>query len=128
MALIRQSVFFDAAPAAVFSALATTEGHKAFTGAEAAISEVEGGAWSAWGGGVHGRNIEIVPNQRLVQAWRAADWEPGVYSVVSFELEAEGTGTRLILQHRGAPEGTEVHLGAGWHSRYWEPLRAHLAG
>jgi acetyl esterase/lipase len=27
-----------------------------------------------------GRQVELVPNQRIVQAWRVADWKPGDYN------------------------------------------------
>ena len=128
MPAVNQSVLFPATPAQVFAALATSDGHSAFTGAEAAISGEEGGPWSAYGGGISGRNLEIVPGERLVQAWRAADWEPGVFSIVRIQLAADAAGTRLTLDHTGLPEGTQTHIAAGWTARYWEPLRAFLAG
>src|SRR5689334_12475725 len=50
------------------------------------ISPEVGGAFSTFGGLIVGRNIELVPNQRIVQAWRPAYWKPGVYSIAKFEL------------------------------------------
>jgi uncharacterized protein YndB with AHSA1/START domain len=126
MSIVQQSVFFSASPARVFEALTTSEGHSAFTGAEAVISAEEGGAWSAYGGGIAGRTIESVPSERLVQAWRAGNWEAGVYSMVRIGLAAEGGGTRLTLEHTGLPTGTESHIAEGWRARYWEPLAAYL--
>ena len=45
------------------------------------ISPEVGGAFTAFGGYVTGRHIELVPNERIVQAWRAASWGPGQYSI-----------------------------------------------
>jgi activator of HSP90 ATPase len=73
-----------------------------------------------------GRNVECAPNERLVQAWRVKTWDPGVYSIVRFELRPEGKSTRLLLDHTGFPTGQGEHLAQGWHANYWEPLRKAL--
>jgi len=73
-----------------------------------------------------GRQVKLVPNQRIVQAWRAGNWADGVYSIVKFELTGQGTATRLIFDHAGFPEGEREHLDGGWQKMYWEPLRKYL--
>ncbi len=126
MSIIEQEVVFPASPSKVFHALMDSATHSAFTGAVAEISPDAGGAWSAHGGGIAGRNIEV-SDARIVQAWRAGNWPAGVYSVVRFELTAEGDGTRLALTHSGYPEGSGPHLEKGWHDMYWTPLQAFLS-
>jgi activator of HSP90 ATPase len=74
-----------------------------------------------------GRNIELVLDQRIVQAWRPTHWDPGVYSMVKFELKPEQSATTLILDHTGFPEGDFDGLDSGWPIRYWKPLAAYLA-
>jgi activator of HSP90 ATPase len=125
---IHQEVVFKANPKALFEAFMDAKKHSAFSGgAPAEISRDVGGAWSAFGGGISGRNVELVADQRIVQAWRAKDWPAGVYSIVKVELKPEGSGTRLVLDHDGFPEGAGEHLEAGWHKMYWEPLQKFLA-
>ena len=87
----------------------------------------EGGAFSMFGGLIVGRNIELVLNQRIVQAWRPTHWDPGVYSMVKFELKPEQSATTVILDHTGFPEGDFDGLDSGWPIRYWKPLAAYLA-
>ncbi|MBX2800534.1 MAG: SRPBCC domain-containing protein [Myxococcales bacterium] len=128
MSAFTQEITFAAPVGDVFRALTNGEQHSAFTGAPAEITADAGAAWSAYGGAIHGRTIEVVTDQRLVQAWRPGNWEEGVYSLVRIELQPAGAGTRLTLHHSGCPEGTQEHLEAGWHERYWQPLRAHLEG
>ena len=70
--------------------------------------------------------MEVVPNARIVQAWRPADWPEGVYSIARFELRAEGGRTQLILDQDGIPAGEVEHLAGGWKAMYWEPLRKYL--
>jgi len=91
------------------------------------ISREAGGTFSLFGGYVTGRHIELVPNERIVQAWRAGSWDPDAYSIAKFVLVEQGAGTKLILDHTGFPKGTAEHLAAGWKMNYWEPLEKLLA-
>jgi uncharacterized protein YndB with AHSA1/START domain len=75
----------------------------------------------------HGRNVELIPNRLIVQAWRVGIWEPGVYSIATFSLADEGHGAKLVLDHTGFPPGKAQHLAEGWHGNYWEPLQKYLA-
>jgi activator of HSP90 ATPase len=69
----------------------------------------------------------MLPNERLVQAWRAGSWNPGDYSVAAFRLTAEGGKTKLNFEHRGFPNGNGISLAPGWRVHYWEPLAKFLA-
>jgi len=91
------------------------------------ISRDVGGPFVLFGGYITGRQIELSPDERLVQVWRAASWGPGDFSLVKFALAEEGPGTRLVFDHTGFPAGTALHLAQGWHSHYWEPLAKYLA-
>ena len=91
------------------------------------ISRQPGGAFSLFAGHIVGLQIELVPNQRIVQAWRVVDWNPGIYSIAKFELTDQGSGTKIIFDHTGFPDGKAEHLAAGWKTNYWESLRKYLA-
>ncbi|MFZ0297231.1 MAG: SRPBCC domain-containing protein [Candidatus Sulfotelmatobacter sp.] len=92
-----------------------------------AISREVGGAFTLFGGYITGRHVELVPNQRIVQAWRAGNWPPGIYSIAKFELVEQGTGTRIVFDHTGFPKGDAEALASGWKAHYWEPLAKLLA-
>lgn len=93
----------------------------------AQIGREVGGAFSLFGGYIVGRQVELVVDRRIVQAWRVADWEPGVYSIARFELKDQGSRTLLVFDHTGFPNGTGQHLADGWSTNYWEPLKKYLA-
>ena len=127
-AAIHQEVTFNARPQQVYAALTDAAQFSKMTGgAPAEIKPEAGGVFSCFGGMIEGRNLELIPNQRIVQAWRAKMWDAGVYSIVRFELNAEGSGTRIVFDHSGFPEDQGDHLAAGWKSNYWEPLEKYLA-
>jgi len=100
---------------------------KSFGTTPTAISREVGGTFSIFGGHIIGRQIELVPDQRIVQAWRVVDWNPGVYSIAKFELLEQGSGTKLVFDHTGFPKGDAEHLAEGWKSHYWDSIDKFLA-
>lgn len=136
---IRMELTFNASPARVYDALTDARQFDKVVQLSAAmkstrlgskpveISRDPGGAFSAFGGYVTGRQIELVAGQRIVQAWRAGGWDPGAYSIAKFELSADGKGTKLVFDHTGFPQGDAEHLLDGWKINYWEPLAKFLA-
>lgn len=127
MSKIHHDITLPASPDKVFSALMDTDQHAAFTGAPASVGGV-GEPFSAYGGKVAGLTVEAIPGERIIQAWRIGDWPEGVYSLVRFDLSADGSGTRLSFDHTGIPDGAREHLDGGWHKMYWEPMTKYLAG
>ena len=128
---IHQEVVLKGSRKRVYEAL--TDGKKfsqvtdfVMKGASTEISREVGGTFSIFGGMITGRHVELVPVQRIVQAWREKDWPAGVYSMVRFQLDDQGSATKLIFDHAGFPQGAAVHLAPGWWSHYWEPLQRYL--
>jgi activator of HSP90 ATPase len=93
----------------------------------AEISREVGGAFTLFGGYITGRHVELVPNERIVQAWRTGGWAPGVYSIAKFELLEQGSGTKIVFDHTGFPKGEAEVLASGWKAHYWEPIEKLLA-
>jgi activator of HSP90 ATPase len=137
---ILQHVSFDAAPQRVYQALTTTRDFDMITrlsdgavllnakGAKpTSIGSEVGSPFTLFGGYITGRHLEMLPNERLVQAWRAESFKPGAYSIATFSLTADGDKTKLTFEHRGFPNGNGVSLAPGWHEHYWKPLAKYLA-
>jgi len=123
---IHQEIDFNARPALVYEALLDAKQFRAFTKAAAEIQPRPGGAFKLFGGQVEGRNVELISNQRIVQAWRPASWPSGVYSIVRFELVPRGSGTRIDFDHAGFTADKREELFEGWQNHYFEPLRKYL--
>lgn len=122
MANIHQELTFGAPPARVWEALVDARRFAELTGAPASGDAAEGAAFSAFGGHITGRNVELVPGRRIVQAWRAKTWPEGLYSIVRFELAAHDGGTKLVFDHDGFPADMKEHLAKGWQANYWDKL------
>ena len=124
---IHYDIDFKPSPQRLYEAILDQKQFVAFTGMPATIDATPGGAFSQFGGMIVGRNIELVHNQRIVQAWRPTHWDPGIYSIAHFEFNARGSETTLVFDHTGFPAGEYDHLDFGWHSHYWDPLKKFLA-
>ena len=75
-----------------------------------------------------GRNLELVPDRRIVQSWRTSEFaadDPD--STITIELTPLGAGTRLSLRHVGVPDGQTAYEKGGWRDNYFEPMKAYFA-
>lgn len=82
----------------------------------------------SWDGMIHSEVREVVPERRLSYTWNANDI--GAETLVTFELEPAGDGTRLLLTHsgfEGARPGSPGRHAAGW-TRCLATLRESLDG
>jgi activator of HSP90 ATPase len=93
----------------------------------AEIAAEPGGAFRLFNGFIIGRNLELVPSERIVQAWRVAYWPVGAWSIVKFVLVEQGSDTKIVFDHTGFPKGDGDHLLEGWNGNYWQPLAKFLA-
>jgi activator of HSP90 ATPase len=124
---IHQEQDFNCGAQRIYESLLDAERFSAFSGGRAAeIHREAGGAFSLFGGHIVGRNLELVANRRIVQAWRAVGWPDGIYSIARFELLEQGAGARVILDHTGFPPELAEHLESGWNENYWTALRKYL--
>ena len=123
---IRQSATFKASPHQVYEALMDSKKHSQFTGGKATISRKVGGKFSAYDGYAEGVNLELAPDEKIVQTWRASDWPAGYYSRVTFAIKEVKSGTRLTFTQSGVPEEQYDDVSQGWRDWYWAPMKQML--
>jgi activator of HSP90 ATPase len=119
---IHQEIDFAVSAKKVYEALLDSKQFALFSGRTAEIDPAVEGTFSLFEKHIIGRNLELVPNERIVQAWRVVDWPAGVYSIARFEIKSRGNGSRLIFDHTGFPEELQQHLAEGWQKNYWDLL------
>ncbi len=126
MKTIRQSATFKASAHEVYEALMDSRQHSRFTGDKASISRKVGGKFTAYGGYIEGTNLELTPDQKIVQSWRARDWPEGHFSRVTYSLKEANGGTRLTFTQSGVPDEFYDEIGQGWRDFYWKPMKEML--
>ena len=125
----RQKITVPGATAkAIYEALMDSKKHTEFTGDKAKISAKVGGAVSSFSGYAVGKNIELVPNKKIVQTWRVTDgsWPEGHDSEITFELKKAAKGAEIHFTHRGVPEGRVAEFKEGWKDFYWRPVKKYF--
>ena len=123
---IKQTIIFKATSHEIFEMLMDSKKHSLFTGNKAEISRKVGGKISAYGDYIEGKNIEIVPDKKIVQEWRGSEWPDGHFSVAKFEIKKAKTGTKLIFTQTGVPAKHSPHTNKGWKEHYWDKMKKML--
>ncbi len=80
------------------------------------MSEKTGEEFSLWGGEVHGKNIEVVVNKKLVQEWSSGNWPSP--SIATFVLTEKNGSTVLKLLHNKIPDGEAPDIDDVWDLYY----------
>jgi activator of HSP90 ATPase len=123
---LKQVVTFKASPHEIYEMLMDPKKHAAFTGAAAKISRKIGSAFTAHGSWITGKQLKLIPNRLIVQAWRGADWPKGHHSKAMFLITKTKTGTKLIFRQTGVPIDAYLNIKKGWYSEYWVKMKKML--
>jgi len=125
---IRQSMTIKASPHEIYEALMDSKKHSEFTESKARISRKVGGTFSVWSGSISGTNLELVPDKKIVQAWRSEEdtWPEGHYSRAEFILERTKRGTKIRFVQTGVPVQAYESIKLGWRDYYWNPMKKFL--
>jgi len=125
---IQQSVRFAATPEELFEMYIDSKKHSAATGSRARISRKAGAAFTACNGKLRGKNLLIVPNRLVMQAWRSAHWpasDPDSMLLLAFK-DAPGGG-QVDLLHVNVPAHDRAGVAKGWKKYYWQPWKRYIA-
>ncbi len=124
---IRQAVTLPAPPELFYEMYMDSKKHAAARGAPAKINRKVSGRFTAFGGMLEGRNLLIVPNRMIVQAWRAKGWSAKeLDSILFLRFSKAPGGGRIDLVHAGVPSYDLRGAREGWPKYYWKPWRAYL--
>ena len=116
-----------ASPQEIYEAWLDSVVHSEMTGSEASMSEETGAQVSAWDGYITGRNLELVPGERIVQTWRTQDFtDEHEDSIITVTLEEVAEGTLLTLVHSNVPNEQTSYERGGWQEHYFEPMQEYF--
>ena len=126
---IKQSQLFPGVqPAKLYEAMLSGPKHSKMTGAHATGSTRVGGRFTAWGGYIFGRNLELDPGHRILQEWQTAEWPEGAPpSLLEWTFEAKRGGTELTLKQTRVPAAQAAAYAQGWQDFYFTPMKAWFA-
>ena len=122
----KQQVTFNTTPEELYEQIMDAKKHGKFTGGKATMSRKVGGEFSLFDGSAYGKNIELIPNKKIVQTWRMRqdNWPEEVMSEITFDFQPLGKDkTKLLFTQRNIPSNVADEFKQGWKDYYWEPLK-----
>ncbi len=123
----RLTTTIPASPEEIYQAWLDSLGHSEMTGAAATMSDEVGAEVSAWGGYISGRNLELIPGERIVQSWRTSEFtDEHEDSILTVVLQEVDDGTLLTLEHANVPDEQRSYEKSGWQSNYFEPMMVYF--
>jgi uncharacterized protein YndB with AHSA1/START domain len=115
---VSASVHIDASPERVYEFFTRPEAMIRWMGEFALLEPEAGGRFTVdvQGAPVRGRYLRLDPPHRLLISWGYAgsDRLPPGASTVEVRLTAEGSGTRVDLEHRDLPPAEQPGHDTGW--------------
>ncbi|MEP7104121.1 MAG: SRPBCC family protein [Candidatus Dojkabacteria bacterium] len=127
---IKQWTDIPASVHEVYEAFLDSKKHAAFTGASAEIDSKVGGEFSVWDGSLHGKTIELIPDEKIVQLWRSEEegWPKDHFSKITLKFKKNKDGNaRILFWQSGIPESTVDNVSQGWKDYYWGPLKKYFS-
>ena len=113
---------------AIYKAWLSSKGHSEMTGGEAKCSARAGGKFTAWDGYISGKNLELVPGEKIAQSWRTTEFDEGdADSRLEVALAATKGGTKVTLKHSELPAGSGASYKDGWREHYFAPMKEYFA-
>jgi activator of HSP90 ATPase len=112
----------------LYKAWLSSKGHTAFTGGAATASTKLNAKHTAWDGYISGKNIELIPNKKIVQTWRTVEFpESAPDSILEVTFEEKAGKTKMNLYHHGLQKGDAKKYKDGWQQHYFEPMKEYFS-
>lgn len=101
--------------------------HGEMTFSEATGTPEVGASFTAWDDYVSGKNLELVPNSKIVQSWRTTDFDDNdPDSTLEIQLRDTDNGCEMTLIHTGIPNDQPDYK-EGWEEFYIKPMTEYFS-
>ncbi|MBS1486496.1 MAG: SRPBCC domain-containing protein [Bacteroidetes bacterium] len=111
----------NASPEDVYLALTNPLTIYLWSGEEAQMSTEPGSEFSLWDGAIVGKNLEFIPNKKIIQQWYFDGQQEE--SIVTIILHADKNGTSAELRHTNIPDESFDDIVEGWRDVYFGSLQ-----
>lgn len=123
---LKVSAKFPVPAKVIYKAWLTSQTHTDMTGGEAFVSSKVGGKFKAWDGYITGKNLELVKDKRIIQAWRTSEFaEMDLDSLLVVDFEDVSGGCKVTIAHSLIPKGQSSYK-QGWIDYYLLPMKAYF--
>ena len=106
----------NAEPSDIYSALTNPYTIELWSGYSAVMSEEPGSEFSLWEGDITGRNLEFIPDRKVVQEWFFGDQEER--SIVTITIYPDKGNSSVTVEHTNIPDEDFAEIAEGWREFY----------
>ncbi len=116
MKTFRKSFSINTEPADIYSAITNAYTIGLWSGYPAVMSTEPGSEFSLWEGDITGRNIEFVPDRKVIQEWYFGD--QAEKSIVTITIAGDGGNSIVTVEHTNIPDEEFDEIAEGWREYY----------
>ena len=110
----------NADPELLYNALTNAATIQLWSGEPAVMEPVEGSEFSLFDGSICGRNLEFIPNKKIVQQWYFGEQqEPSIVNII---LHADKNKTSVEIRQSNIPDEDFDNITEGWNEVYMKSL------
>ncbi len=120
MQSLKKYYIVPATPPEVYQAITNPISLEIWTGEDAQMTTEPGSEFSLWDGSIVGRNIEFIPDKKVVQQWYFGDQVEE--SIVTIILHPDKNGTSAELRHTNIPDADFKDFAEGGHTSLFGSL------
>ena len=121
---IKKSYLIKAPIEEVWQALVNPKYIEGWGAGPAKMDDKVGTKFSMWRNQIHGKNLEVIPLEKLRQEWWGGRWDEP--SITTFTLKKERGKTRIELTQENVPAEKKKELDKGWDEYYLGPMKEYL--
>lgn len=117
MKTFKKTFRIHAEPSDVYAALTNPATIEIWSGYPAEMSTEPGSEFSLWEGDIAGKNMEFIPNRKVVQEWYFGDQQEK--SIVTITMAPDkGDYTAVNVEHTNIPDDDFEGISEGWNEYY----------
>ncbi len=116
MKTFKKTFIINAEPSDVYSALTNPFTIELWSGYPAVMPAEPGSEFSLWDGDISGRNIEFIPDSKVVQEWYFGDQTER--SIVTISIQPFREDSQVTVDHTNIPDEDFEDIAEGWREYY----------
>jgi activator of HSP90 ATPase len=117
MKTFKKTFRINAEPSDVYSALTNPYTIELWSGYPAEMSTDPESEFSLWEGDITGKNLEFIPDKKIVQEWYFGD-QPEK-SIVTISVFPDKGNSSVTVEHTNIPDDEYDNIAEGWREFYF---------
>jgi activator of HSP90 ATPase len=116
MKTFKESFQINAPASDIYSALTNPVTIELWSGYPAVMSTIPGSEFSLWDGDITGKNIEFIPDRKVVQEWYFGGQKEE--SIVTITIRPNADNSVVTVEHTNIPDEDFKDIEEGWREFY----------